>query len=209
MAVLLALCRTDLALWVIAALVVASILDFRFTCWFSLVLAGMVLHDSREVLKPRHALLLALCAMDVLQRSLWKPNSDVHGCEYPLAILICAAIVFAATRLGLPWLTNRVLLFLGTISYTRYLLHATIGQTVIIRIEKLGFNANLAVAAAIAFAIALASIVTFLVEQPALRAIKERLAPERLNRLNPTFRCPSRQRRRGSFHPANLILRIW
>lgn len=70
---LLLLRRLDAALWVLAGLVLTSLCTLQFTRWFSLFLVGMVMFDSREKFRPRHAFLLALCAADILRRSVGFP----------------------------------------------------------------------------------------------------------------------------------------
>lgn len=55
-------------------------------------------------------------------------------------------IVFAASAFGfLPCLANRAFLFLGTISYSLYLLHLNLGWAIIRWTESHGVNANVAV----------------------------------------------------------------
>lgn len=70
---LLLIRRLNLALWVLAGLVVTSLCTLQFTRWFSLFLIGMVMFDSRGAFRPRHAWLLALCAADILRRSVGVP----------------------------------------------------------------------------------------------------------------------------------------
>lgn len=179
MAALLALRRADLALWAIAGIVATSVCDLHFTRWFSLFLIGMVLFDCHERFRPKHALFLTICAIDILRRSLLKEDPDplVAGWRYPCVILLCTLLVLAATRLN--WPSIRVLAFLGTISYPLYLLHATIGQIIIEHAHGAGLGSNLSVGITIACAVAMAGAVTFLIERPALRAIKARCAPSR------------------------------
>jgi peptidoglycan/LPS O-acetylase OafA/YrhL len=174
--------RTNLALWAVAAIVVTSLCGLRFTRWFSLFLIGMVLFDSMKGLQPKHYLFLALAAADVLVRSFVYKTKDVIGWEYPLAVLVCAVLVFMGTRVRVPWLTNRVLLFLGTISYSLYLIHATLGGVIIKRMIQSGVNINLAILAAVTASLAIATSIAFLIERPAMRAIRARFAPKAQSR---------------------------
>lgn len=73
-------------------------------------------------------------------------------------------------RMGV--LSNPVLLFLGTISYPLYLIHQNIGYIVIRAVSPMINNSSLAVGAAIAVSLFLASSLTFLVERPARRVIR-------------------------------------
>ncbi len=78
-AALLLIRRLDAALWVLAGLVFTSLCTLQFTRWFSLFLVGMVMFDSRERFRPRHAGLLALCAADILRRSVGFPTELLPG----------------------------------------------------------------------------------------------------------------------------------
>jgi len=70
------------------------------------------------------------------------------------------------------WLASQPCIFLGTISYSLYLIHGTLGFRLQLLNHALGLPplANLAVA--IALTVSAAAVVTYLVERPANRAIK-------------------------------------
>jgi peptidoglycan/LPS O-acetylase OafA/YrhL len=158
-----------------AGLVTASLCGLRFSMWFSLFLIGMAIFDSREKFKARHAVFLALAAADIARRSqTTDPDSlsGVAGWDYVAAVGVCGLLVFLATRVRMKWLANPVLLYLGTISYTLYLVHATMGFIIIKRLRDAGVEPNLAVGAAILFMLGLASAMTFGVEKPAGKAIR-------------------------------------
>jgi peptidoglycan/LPS O-acetylase OafA/YrhL len=70
------------------------------------------------------------------------------------------------------WLNQRVLIFLGTISYTLYLVHQNIGYVVIYNLYKVEMNPNLSVAIATVISLLLACLITFLVEKPAMQLIR-------------------------------------
>ena len=78
--------------------------------------------------------------------------------------------LFAAGFLGgLRWAPFA---FLGTISYSLYLLHQAIGFSLIWHLEMAGVPASLSALIAALLVTALAILLTFLVERPALRAIR-------------------------------------
>jgi peptidoglycan/LPS O-acetylase OafA/YrhL len=77
------------------------------------------------------------------------------------------------------------MVYLGSISYSLYLLHENIGWALILRLEQLGLGTNESILLALAVAFGLASTVTYLVERPAMNWIRQRyrsrrLAPEAL-----------------------------
>ena len=84
----------------------------------------------------------------------------------------CIAVFWLFVSDRLQWLRLRPFVFLGTISYSEYLLHQDIGFTIIWHLEKIGFSGTVAAAAAIITTAALAVLLTFLVERPAMRAIR-------------------------------------
>jgi peptidoglycan/LPS O-acetylase OafA/YrhL len=93
-----------------------------------------------------------------------------------MALLLAAfwAILYGAACGRLSFLNHRILVGLGVISYTLYLVHENIGWAVILRLEQAGMHANAAIALALVLAIVLASLLTYLVERPAMRAIRTR-----------------------------------
>lgn len=89
--------------------------------------------------------------------------------------VLCAAltaVVWAAVTGRLAILKYAVLVWLGTISYTLYLLHENIGWGLILHLERMGLPSVPAIVLAIAMVLALASMVTFLVEKPAMAWIR-------------------------------------
>lgn len=71
------------------------------------------------------------------------------------------------------WLLNRPLLWLGSISYTLYLVHQMLGFRVIAWLESAGWSINLAIAAAIVVVCILATVLTKLIEQPSLHWLRK------------------------------------
>lgn len=91
---------------------------------------------------------------------------------YAEVAVICTAIfaLFVAGLLGgLRWVPFA---FLGTISYSLYLLHQAIGFSLIWQLENGGMSAGMAALSAALAVTALAVALTFLVERPAMRAIR-------------------------------------
>lgn len=85
-----------------------------------------------------------------------------------------ALLVWAATTGRLRWLRHPLPAFFGTISYPLYLLHENIGWVVQRAVQAHGGSFDASVAAAFGLSVALAAAVTYLVEQPAMNAIRRR-----------------------------------
>jgi peptidoglycan/LPS O-acetylase OafA/YrhL len=96
----------------------------------------------------------------------------VDGPWFGLLCAVFTAFIWAAASGRLRFLQNAILVWLGTISYTLYLLHENIGWGIIRRLELAGWPPQAAIAVAIAFILALASAVTWLVEKPAMAWIR-------------------------------------
>lgn len=92
------------------------------------------------------------------------------------SLLVLGAILgiaYALSTGALGWLTWRPLTLLGFISYPLYLVHQNIGYLIILRLEAAGWRPEAAITAALAVAILLATAITHLVEQPALRLYRQ------------------------------------
>ncbi|MBB3294074.1 Peptidoglycan/LPS O-acetylase OafA/YrhL, contains acyltransferase and SGNH-hydrolase domains [Mitsuaria sp. PDC51] len=95
---------------------------------------------------------------------------------WALAALAAVFLVVlqGAARGRWTWLEHPLLLWLGTISYTLYLLHENIGWALLHRLEGWGVPTQLAIALAMAVSAGLAHGLTRLVELPAMRWIRDR-----------------------------------
>ncbi len=142
----------------------SHVLILRYIAWF---VCGVMVY--RRVAMPEatprqdRALLLSAIALMAI----------VDG----LAIGLMAAsltFVFRAAVLGkLPWLANPVFAWLGSISYTLYLLHENIGWGLMLHLERAGYSSNLAITLATVIALAMATALTKLVEIPAMNWLRK------------------------------------
>ena len=129
----------------------------QYIPYFTIGIAAYNLRSNRD--HPRRDLLLMLAAVAVTAVCLTPPEC---------AIALTAAIVFyAAARGHLKWIARGPLVFLGTISYTLYLIHQNIGYIVIRAAIGHGIPTDLAICMAIGVAIGLAAVLTRMVEKPA------------------------------------------
>lgn len=88
--------------------------------------------------------------------------------------IIFGSLVFAAANDQLKLLANPVFVWLGSISYTLYLLHENIGWSIILFLRDAGVGVNISIVMAIAASLILASLVTRWVERPAMVIIRKR-----------------------------------
>lgn len=131
-------------------------------------LAGMCVYRYTKTKNAAYWLIVPLClAVPAMTGS--TSQRMLHTAL--LASFVLA--VFVAAKGWLKVLENPVLRFLGTISYSLYLIHNTIGCIIIDRLTHSGVNTNVAVIVAIASAIGLATVMTFTIERPVMARIRE------------------------------------
>ncbi len=91
-----------------------------------------------------------------------------------LLSLVLAALVYGAATQRLPWLAHPVMVWLGSISYTLYLLHENIGWSLLLQLRDWGWPRDLGIVCVIAISLLLAHALTQLVEQPAMTWVRRR-----------------------------------
>ena len=98
------------------------------------------------------------------------------GVAYPITFLwvalACCGIFLLFVYNLLAWLRSAFFVFLGSISYSLYLLHQAIGFALIKRLEQMGLPSLAACLLTVAIVLCLASALTYGVERPALRRIR-------------------------------------
>lgn len=88
-----------------------------------------------------------------------------------LALVFSFAVIAGVTG-HLSWLDRRPLVFLGTISYSLYLIHQNIGYVILRAEYAAGISPWPATLVAVAVSIMIATVITWLVEKPAMAVIR-------------------------------------
>ncbi|SDQ41324.1 acyltransferase [Pseudoxanthomonas sp. CF125] len=98
------------------------------------------------------------------------------GIAYPIVYLWvalgCCGIFLLFVNGMLGWMRGAFFVFLGSISYSLYLLHQAIGFALIHAMEQRGMPSLVACVATLVIVVALAALLTFTVERPAMRKIR-------------------------------------
>ncbi|WP_295991373.1 acyltransferase [Rugamonas sp.] len=138
------------------------LLILQYIPWFA---AGiMVYRLARGSATPRADMALIALAAALL--------AVAEG--WPLALLLAglSLLLYGAASGRLAWLGQPLLVGLGTMSYTLYLVHENIGWALIRRLEAAGVGPDGAILAALLCSMLLALSLTLLVERPALRGLR-------------------------------------
>ena len=169
--------RFDLSL----SYLVREITIARYIPFFA---AGVVLFRISQRRDPlwQNLLLIAGCALAA--GAVWSP-------VYALTLVACAGIFGLMLAGQLRFLARQPFLYLGTISYTLYLVHQDIGYMVISKLERAGIAPLAALVAAAAVALALATALTYIVERPAMHGIRSAYRALRTRMANRAIRRPA------------------
>lgn len=95
----------------------------------------------------------------------------------PLAVLVIFLIFWAACERKLKILENRLLISLGTISYALYLVHGPCGYTMLNYLQK-HIQIDILIAVAVFMSITVASLLTFAIEKPAHKLLRQSTRPK-------------------------------
>lgn len=146
--------------------IVFRFLILEFIPWFSL---GISIYIAVHHVEPgawRKPLIISILAVTTL----WFCESTfVAG----LAVVL-SSFVYLAAQNRVTLLQLKPLVWLGTVSYPLYLLHENIGWSVMLQLRKIGLSMDLTIVITLCVSLFLAGIVTFWVEQPAMRWIRAR-----------------------------------
>jgi peptidoglycan/LPS O-acetylase OafA/YrhL len=134
-------------------------------------------HDG---IRPLNHVVIALAFFIECRWLMMHPDEN-FGSVVILAIVFGLFYLFIFQKLS--WLNNRALLFLGTISYSLYLLHNVIGYTIIYRLRQYTDIQVIYVAVPMLFSIGLATLLNYTVEKPAMNFIRSAYKKRNVKKL--------------------------
>jgi peptidoglycan/LPS O-acetylase OafA/YrhL len=143
------------------------LLGFANAYYANLFIAGMMFYKIKtDGLYLKRYAIIAACFLVYELANNWNWKTAF--------VFILFVIVFDFMLKGkLAFMKQKPLIFFGTISYTLYLVHQNIGYVIIRTLYQLKINPNTSIFVAIVLSIVLASTITFLIEQPMIRLIRE------------------------------------
>ena len=146
--------------------IVFRILILKSLPWFSL---GISIYIAVHHVAPgawRKPLITSILAVATLYLC---ESAFVAG----LAVVLSSMVYFAAKN-RFTLLEFKPIVWLGTISYPLYLLHENIGWSLMWQLQKFGLSMDVRILLTLSISLALASIVTYWIEQPMMRWIRTR-----------------------------------
>ena len=120
---------------------------------------------KKEGMKKQHYLLLLLCLA-----AHWLQGNLISS----IIVSFFFAIFFLFIYGKLAFIAIKPLIWLGSISYSLYLLHQNIGYIIIREVEDQGFSANTAIFSALCVSLLLAHIIMIKIERPSQSWIKSK-----------------------------------
>lgn len=97
----------------------------------------------------------------------------IHGARFGLLDGAIVLIVLATVRGWFRWIVFKPLVFLGTISYSLFLIHQNVGYILMREAYAHGLNPYVGLALATGLMIGVATVVTFYVELPAMQLARQ------------------------------------
>lgn len=144
----------------------SRLLILEYIPWFALGIATYLLIHPRKGADRPKSIALMLGALLLI--------SLVASPTIGAVSSAMVALVYGAATGRLSPLAHPIMVWLGAISYTLYLLHENIGWSVMLRLRDMGIPRDAGVGCAIALSLALATLLTKCVEQPAMAWIRAR-----------------------------------
>jgi peptidoglycan/LPS O-acetylase OafA/YrhL len=143
-------------------------LDLQFGGFF---VAGIFFYKiavEKENSPSNHIVILMTLGLNICLYTTWK-----H--EGALVMLSLIYLVFYLFTYGkLIWLNNKILLFLGAISYPLYLIHQNLGYLMIKQFEIWGYTGFYVVIITSVIFISVATLINFYIERPILSYFKRK-----------------------------------
>ena len=96
--------------------------------------------------------------------------------------LMIFLIFWMAINSKLSWIVSRGTLYFGAISYSLYLIHDEVGRSVMKRLSEKGYSPPTTFIVALTLSIILATLITYLVEKPAMKFLRRLYAHLKSNK---------------------------
>lgn len=145
--------------------VIGLFIDLQFGAFF---IAGIMFYKimiEKQSTIVNHSIVLVTLILNCVLYS--KFGHKAVFLYIPLVYLVFYMFVFGY----LNWISNKILLFLGNISYPLYLIHQNLGYTIIKQFELWGYSSFYIVIFVTLFFIGIAKVITFYFEKPLLRKL--------------------------------------
>ena len=126
-------------------------------------IAGILFYKiavEKEITIFNHLFILATLVINIILYVKWMQNGAL------VSIMLIYLIFYLFSYGKLKWMGNKVLLFLGTISYPLYLIHQNLGYNVIKQFEIWGYSNFFVIILTMVIFILLASLISFYIEKP-------------------------------------------
>lgn len=136
----------------------ADIKNFLLLDYANLFITGIMLYKiDREGFSAKRSAIIAACLLVYQLKHSWQETLTVAGLVLVFHLVLKRRLTF------MVW---QPLIFMGTISYSFYLLHQNIGYVMIRTLYKFEINPNVIIVITLISSILLATAITFIVERP-------------------------------------------
>lgn len=141
--------------------------ELLFTSYASLFISGILLYRWHKT--------GSLAAIEVFFLALSMSHALIaYPAPFNIFVLSCYGVFVLAISGYLNFIVNKVTLWLGSLSYSLYLVHQNIGYGIIDHSYAFGLSGLLGVSIALVVSFILATLMHYYVEKPSLRWFRER-----------------------------------
>jgi len=176
-----------LLLWIIASFLMfyltktydSNIIETLYSKTISnysyLFISGISFYFLLEKLYKRYLLLILLSLVFQYISS---------GIDVFLIVLGIYGVFWLTINQKLKFLSNKVLVFLGSISYSLYLIHQNIGYIIIIYLKKAGLDSSIWIVIPIVVSIGIAFFITKYIENPIINLMKVKFFHKKISKAS-------------------------